>query len=94
MEHPEAIFLGVWFPGLLLLIAGVYLTRRYWRADVRPYLNQSRYVRTCDVVLHPGRYAYPRAARAARILNLAGALLLTAGLVAVLYGMLHSTEVR
>ena len=94
MERPEAIFLGVWFPGLFLLICGVYLTRRFWRSDVVPYPYQSRYVRALDVVLHPGRYAYPKAARAARILNLAGVLLLTVGLVAVLYGLAQAVSMR
>ena len=47
-----------------------------------------------DVVLHPGRYAYPKAARAARILNLAGVLLLAVGVLAVLYGILLSMQAR
>jgi hypothetical protein len=51
-------------------------------------------VRAFDVVLHPGRYAYPKAARAARILNLAGVLLLTVGLIAVLYGLAQAVSMR
>jgi hypothetical protein len=94
MQRPEAIFLGVWFPGLFLLIFGTYLTRRHWRSDILPYPYQSRCVRACDVVLHPGRYASPNAARAARIFNLVGALLLAVGLVAILYGILHAMQSR
>ena len=92
MERPEAVFLGVWFPGLALLISGVYLTRRHWRADVPPYPDHSPYVRVCDIVLHPGRYAYPRAARLARILTLAGTLLLGVGLLAVVYGLASAIQ--
>ena len=90
MERPEAIFLGVWFPGLFLLIAGVFLTRRFWRSDVLPYPYQPLYVRGFDILVHPGRYAYPPAARIIRVLNLAGALLLAVGLSAVFYGIVQS----
>ena len=90
MERAEAIFLGVWFPGLLLLIAGVFLTRRFWRSDVLPYQYQPLSVRGFDILVHPGRYTYPPAARIIRILNLAGALLLGIGLAALVYGIVHS----
>ena len=82
---------SVWFPGLFLLIAGVFLTRRFWRPDVLPYQYQSLYVRGFDILLHPGRYTYPPAARIIRILNLAGVLLLAIGLAAVFYGIAQSS---
>lgn len=90
MERAEAIFLGVWFPGLFLLIAGVFLTRRFWRSDVLPYQYQRLYVRGVDILVHPGRYTYPAPARIIRILNLAGALLLAIGLAAICYAIVQS----
>jgi len=92
MERAEAIFLGVWFPGLFLLVAGVFLTRRFWRSDVLPYQQQSLYVRGLDILVHPARYVYPPAARLIRILNLAGALLLAIGLAALFYGIAQSVR--
>jgi hypothetical protein len=87
MHSAGSIFLGTLFPGLFLLIFGVYLTRRNWRSDVLPYTRQPRYVRACDVALHPARYCSPSAARTARIFNLAGALLLLVAVLAVFYGI-------
>jgi hypothetical protein len=73
MITTEDAFLILLFPGILALLAGVGLTRFYWRPDIPPYGRRTRFL---DVTLHPEKYAKDAPLNVIRSLNLVGAILL------------------
>lgn len=73
----EAAFLILLFLGIMFLLGGLLQARLYWRADVAPYGRQTN---SLDVAIHPERYAAPQAARAIRVLSVAGAVCLAGAL--------------
>jgi hypothetical protein len=76
-----AAFLILLFSGIVMLLAGLMLTRLHWRPDLPPYGRRTRLV---QVTLHPAEYVTNAPLRAIRGLNLTGVLLLAgaAGVVA------------
>jgi hypothetical protein len=82
MSTTEAGFLGLLFPGILALLAGMMLTRLHWRPDIPPYRRQTRFL---DVTLHPERYVKDAPLGAIRSLTVIGALLLACAISVVVY---------
>ena len=86
MSATETAFLALLFPGIAALVAGVGLTRFYWRSDIPPY---GRRTRSLHVMLHPEEYARDASLRAIRVLNFAGALLLAAAATVLVYDLVQ-----
>ena len=61
--------------GNLLLVAGLFLTRQTWRADIKPFGRGSPIF---HIMLHPEQFATPDRLREIRLLNLVGGTLLCA----------------
>lgn len=83
----ETAFLGLLLSGLTALLAGVGLTRLYWRPDIPAY---GRRTRSLHVMLHPERYVRHAPLRAIRALNVAGSLLLAGAAGIVAYDILRA----
>lgn len=81
----QATFLILLFSGVFALIGGMLWTRLNWRPDVPPYRRGTPF---WDVTLHPERYAMPESVRAIRTMNVAGALLVVAATILVVYVVL------
>jgi hypothetical protein len=77
MRNPEAAFLALLFSGLLALLAGLMLTRVYWRPDIPPYGRGTRFL---GVALHPEEYTKDAPLSIIRWLNFTGACLLAGGI--------------
>jgi hypothetical protein len=75
MSTTATAFLGFLFSGLFCLLAGLGLTRLYWRTDIPPY---GRHTRSLHVALHPEEYVQDAPIRAIRCVNLIGAIFLAA----------------
>jgi len=87
MSVTEAAFLILLLSGIAVLLAGLMLTRLYWRPDIPPYGRRTRFL---DVTLHPADYVTNAPLRAIRNLNLAGALLLAGAAGVVVYELLQA----
>jgi hypothetical protein len=87
MITTENIFFILLFPGILALLAGVGLTRFYWRWDIPPYGRQTRFL---NVVFHPEKYAKDAPLSAIRILNLTGVLFLAGAVCISAYEILRT----
>jgi hypothetical protein len=83
-----ATFLGFLFSGLVCLLAGVGLTRIYWRTDIPPY---GRRTRSLHVALHPEEYVKDAPILAIRSLNLIGAVLLACAAGVTAYEVIRAT---
>jgi len=83
----EVLFLTLVFAGVLALLAGMILTRAYWRQDIPPYGRQTRFI---DVTLHPERYANDAPFGLIRTLNTVGVLLLASAAAAVVWEVLQT----
>jgi hypothetical protein len=79
-----ALFLLLLIGGVLSLVAGLFLTRANWRADIEPFGRRSR---AFQIALHPENYATARRLGAIRFLNATGAALLCASLAVVGYDL-------
>ena len=55
--------------GILFLVAGLYMTRMTWRADIEPY---GRRQRLFQIAMHPEQFAKPDRLGQIRVLNLIG----------------------
>ena len=82
MSISEAAFLALLFSGIAALVAGIGLTRIYWRSDIPPYDRRTPTVR---VMIHPEDYVRDAPLGAIRSLNLAGALLVAAAIAVLAY---------
>ena len=82
MTAIEVVFLTTLFLGILLLVSGLFVTRRNWRRDVLPF---GRHSSPWHIARHPGEYAMPAAVPVVRVLNLAGAFLVIAAVLAIVY---------
>jgi len=78
----------LWFllllSGNLLLVAGLFLTRLTWRADVEPFRRGSPIL---QIMIHPERFATPHRLRQIRFLNLLGGTLLCCAVLVVAYDL-------
>jgi len=78
--------LALWFAlllgGNLALVAGLFLTRLSWRADVEPFGRGSPLL---QILFHPERFATPQWLRTIRRLNLLGGVLLCAAVGVLAY---------
>jgi hypothetical protein len=82
-----ALYLVLLIGGILFLVAGLFVTRTTWRADVEPFGRRSRYF---QIALHPENFAKADRLREIRCLNLIGAVLLLGALAVVSYGVIAS----
>jgi len=82
----ELVFLVAFLSGDILLIASFIVARLNWRLDLPPYNLRTR---SLDVLLHPSKYVRPKALGITRLLQLLGALLLFAALLALGHQAIH-----
>jgi hypothetical protein len=87
MITTEHIFFILLFPGILALLAGVGLTRFYWRPDIPPY---GRHTRFLDMTLHPEKYAKDAPLIVIRTMNFAGVILLAGAVCISAYEILRT----
>ena len=77
----EQIFLALVLAGVAAMVAGVFVTRLYWRDDVAPYRSTS----ALRVLLHPEEFTRAPHVRALRWLNRGGLVLVAAAAVVALF---------
>ncbi len=77
----QAVFLAAMMLGVLLLIAGLGVTRLNWRRDIAPFSRKTRFI---DVCLHTEKYAQPEVVPRVRVLNTLGLLFLVIAAAALL----------
>jgi hypothetical protein len=77
----QQTFLIAWLLGILVLVAGLFVTRLNWRSDIAPY---GRHSPTFDIVFHPEKYAHPESLAKIRALTWLGLALLLIGLGALI----------
>jgi hypothetical protein len=87
MPTTEFVFLSLLFLGIASLLAGIGLTRLYWRTGLPPYGRQTS---ALDVALRPERYVTGAPLRTIRALNLTGAVLLTGAALITVYEILQA----
>jgi hypothetical protein len=83
------IFMCLLCGGILLLVAGLLLTRLNWRSDIEPFGRRHRFF---QIALHPQDYCTDRRLREIRVLNALGALLLCGALAVVTYDIVLSSS--
>jgi len=83
----QATFFGLLFPGIAALIAGVGLTRLYWRPELPPY---NRRTPTIRVMVNPREYVRDAPLRTIQSLNLTGALLVAGAIVVLGYELVRT----
>jgi hypothetical protein len=84
-------FLVFLFSGLFCLLAGVGLTRFYWRKDIPPY---GRHTRSLHVALHPEDYVKDAPIRVIRCINLIGAILIASAAGVTIYEVVRAMVQR
>ena len=77
-----ALYLSLLTAGILFLVAGLYVTRMTWRADIEPFGRRSRMFL---IAMHPEQFAKPDRLSQIRILNMVGGFLILGALIVVGY---------
>ena len=78
------LWFGLLLAGNLLLVAGLFLTRRTWRPDVAPFHRGSPIL---QIMTHPERFATHDRLRVIRLLNVTGCALIAAAVGVLLYDL-------
>lgn len=80
--EPQTVFLVSLLAGNISLVGALGAARWNWRKDIPPFGRQSE---VADILLHPDRYAAPRAIPLIRVLGLVGSVLLIIVIASLAY---------